>query len=388
MLRVLAFATGLTVTVATCLSAVTTVVVPRGVRSRLSRAVFGGIRRLFDLWGRFAPTYAERDRAMALYAPISLVLLPAAWLSVVLLAYTLMFWALGVQPLRAAFETSGSSLLTLGFAQVHDLPSTMLAVSEAVIGLILLALLITYLPSMYAAFQRRELRVTMLTIQAGDPPTVVELIQRFHILQDFSALDVEVFRPWSVWFVDVEESHTSLAAMPFFRSPSPRRSWITAAGTVLDVAALHDSTLDVPRSPIANLMIRSGYLSLRAVADTFAIPHDPDPHPGDPISVTRAEYDELYDTLAGLGMPLKPDRDQCWRDFSGWRVNYDTVLTVLAGFVVAPPAPWISDRGPVFTDPAAPRPGFHRRRPKPPAAARRAAGGRAGIAGRRGTMDQ
>jgi hypothetical protein len=43
---------------------------------------------------------------------------------------------------------------------------------------------------------------------------------------------------------------------------------------------------------------------------------------------------------------MKPDRDQCWRDFAGWRVNYDTALIGLAKLTMAPQAPWSSDRYP------------------------------------------
>ena len=43
-------------------------------------------------------------------------------------------------------------------------------------------------------------------------------------------------------------------------------------------------------------------------------------------------------------MPLRADRDQAWRDFAGWRVNYDIPLVTLAGLLVAPYAPWSSDR--------------------------------------------
>jgi hypothetical protein len=38
------------------------------------------------------------------------------------------------------------------------------------------------------------------------------------------------------------------------------------------------------------------------------------------------------------------DREQAWRDFGGWRVNYDTALINLADYVMAPRAPWSSDR--------------------------------------------
>ena len=63
--------------------------------------------------------------------------------------------------------------------------------------------------------------------------------------------------------------------------------------------------------------------------------------------MTRDEFDDLCAQLAKVGVPLKADRDQAWRDFQGWRVNYDSVLLSLSGFVMAPYAPWNSDRSPV-----------------------------------------
>jgi hypothetical protein len=153
-------------------------------------------------------------------------------------------------------------------------------------------------------------------------------------------------------FADVEETHTSQDELVFFRSPLPDRSWVTAAGGILDGAAFAASTLDRPRDPTAELCIRAGYLCLRRVAGFFSVSYDDDPAPTDPISVAREEYDEVYDQLAAVGVPLKPDRDQAWRDFSGWRVNYDTVLTALAALVMAPEAPWSSDRPSSYRPPS------------------------------------
>ncbi len=99
--------------------------------------------------------------------------------------------------------------------------------------------------------------------------------------------------------------------------------------------------------PRANLCIRAGYLALRRIAEFFQIPFNPDPHPEDPISISEAEFIEVYDQLAAVGVPLKPDRAQAWRDFSGWRVNYDYVLLSLAALTMAPETPWTSDRPPV-----------------------------------------
>ena len=48
------------------------------------------------------------------------------------------------------------------------------------------------------------------------------------------------------------------------------------------------------------------------------------------------EWDAAIDSLAEDGVPIKADRDQAWRDFAGWRVNYDTVLLALASITTAP----------------------------------------------------
>jgi hypothetical protein len=342
-LRLAAFGCGLYLVVQTVGGAVRTFVVPRDELVKLTSLVFRGVRLAFRLALRRAHSYHERDAIMALYAPLALLALPVVWLTLVGVGYTAMFWAVGVGPPDEAFMVSGSSLLTLGFATAHDPPTAALAFTEAMLGLILVALLIAYLPTMYAAFQRRETAVTLLAVRAGTPPSAVELFTRFFRLGRLDRLN-ELWTSWELWFVELEESHTSLPALVFFRSPIPERSWVTAAGAVLDAAALYSSTLDVPRDPQAEITIRAGYLALRRIARFFRIPYDPDPRPNDPISITRAEFDAAYDQLAAVGVPLKSDRDACWRAFAGWRVNYDTVLVELAHLTFAPPAPWSADR--------------------------------------------
>jgi hypothetical protein len=105
------------------------------------------------------------------------------------------------------------------------------------------------------------------------------------------------------------------------------------------------AVVDVKPDPQAQLTIRAGYLALRAIADFFTISHNANPKPDDPISISRQEFDDAYDQLAAAGVPLRSDRDQAWRDYAGWRVNYDTVLISLAALTMAPYAPWSSDRG-------------------------------------------
>jgi len=358
--RAMVFVAGAVVVLATLGSAVRTVVLPRGIQAKLATAVFLTTRVLFRVRVGRAPTFERQDHVMAGYGPVSLLTLALVWQVAVALSYTGMFWALGARPLRSAFTLSGSSLFTLGFQHPDGLAMTVLAFSEAALGLGLLALIITYLPSLYTAFSRREVYVAQLEVRAGSPPSGAEMIERFANIGWLGGGLRGLWDRWEGWFLELQETHTSFPALVFFRSPQPEHSWITAAGAILDGAALASSTLE-EHDADAEIMLRAGYLSLRRIADYFAIPYDHDPDPGDPIAVTRDEYDAVYDRLAAAGVSLKPDRDQAWRDFAGWRVNYDTVLITLASLVVAPTAPWSSDRSV-----ASFRPTVLRGRSKPP----------------------
>jgi hypothetical protein len=328
---------------ATLRSAVRTFILPRAANTLIARWVFRAVGALFRRRAARASSYEARDRAMELYAPIALLVLPAVWLALVGLGYMAMYMGLGIGSLEQAFALSGSSLLTLGTTAPSGWLVTLLTFSEAAIGLALVALLIAYLPTMYSAFSRREAAVAMLEVRAGSPPSALTMLERYHRLERLDKLG-EVWSSWESWFADLEESHTSLAALVYFRSPQPQRSWVTAAGAVLDGAALTASTLDIPRNVQADLCIRAGYLALRQIAAFFEISFNPDPKPEDPISIQQAEFDAAYDHLARLGLPLKADRGQAWRDFAGWRVNYDGVLLALARLTMAPYAPWSSDR--------------------------------------------
>ena len=101
-------------------------------------------------------------------------------------------------------------------------------------------------------------------------------------------------------------------------------------------------------SPRPTPRCRSGVLplaALRRIADFFGTRHNLDPHwPEESISIDRREFDQVCRELAEAGVPLKGDLEQAWRDFAGWRVNYNRVLLALAALTMAPYAPWSSDR--------------------------------------------
>jgi hypothetical protein len=341
--QIAAFGIGVSIVAYTFLSAVRTFVMPRSSRERLTSLTFRWVMAVFRLRMRKVSTYEDRDRMMAMYAPLSLLTLPAVWLVAILIGYMFMFWAIGPRPVYEVLSLSGSSLFTLGFTKSEGVMSLLLEFSEAALGLTMIALLIAYLPTMYSAFSKREAMVALLEVRAGIPPSPIDLLTRAHRIRGLDAL-TELWEDWEVWFAEVAESHTSLAALIFFRSPLPDLSWITASGVILDTAALLASTVDTPNSPQAQLMVRAGYVALRRIGDYFSIDYDPDPQPDDFISISQPEFDYVYDQLVAGGVPVKVDREQAWRDFRGWRVNYDRVLLALAALTMAPYAQWVSDR--------------------------------------------
>lgn len=341
-------------------SAMRTVVLPRGEPVRLSRLLFRTTRAGFNILLRTRRTFETRDRLMAHYAPVTLLLLPLTWLVVASAGFTGLFWTIEQDGWLDAFATAGSSLVTLGFERPDGVAALTVSFAAGAVEITILALLlVTYLPSIYAAFSERETAVSLFEVRAGTPPSVVEMMVRYHTIRGFAATD-EIWPDWEIWFARIAESHVSLPSLVFFRSPDPRMSWVTAAGAVLDAAAMMCAVIDVEHLdnppahvrrpdgeltvPLAATCIRAGYLALRRVAGAqgVEVAHDPAPH--DPISVTREEFDQALDEMAAAGVPLRADRDRMWRDWAGWRVNYDAALLGLAELTVAPRAPWSSDR--------------------------------------------
>lgn len=344
VLRVASGIVGSWLVAATFLSAVKLVVVPRGSSQRITRFVFITVRSVIERLAHPGKPFETRDRYLSLYAPLSLVLIPFAWFTLSITGFSFVHWAVVGGSFAHAVRVAGSSMLTLGVAFDPDFPDAIVSFVQGALGIMLGALLISYLPSLYQSYQRRETLVGMLESRAGLPPSPFEMLVRYRRIHALDLLDDDLFGPWEQWFSEVEESHTSFAALAFFRSPHPDRSWITAAGTVLDTAALSLSVLDRPFSGRTALCLRTGFLCLRRIADYFGLPYDPAPPPDAPISVTRREFDLMLFELDAAGVPLRPDRDKAWRDFQGWRVNYDAVLVAISKLVVAPPARWSSDR--------------------------------------------
>ena len=347
-LQVVVFAAGVAIVVGTALSALRATVLPRNAQSRLSRSITRFIRWLFRLRASKLSTYEARDAAMAMLGPTALFSLLATWLVLVMWGFTFMFFAITGRGFKNSIELSGSSVFTLGTSTGPGVWTKLLTYTEAAVGLLVVTLLITYLPSIYAAFTRREAGVSLLRVRLGSPARAATMLIRYHQIEEPHFRLNQVWQDWERWFGDVDESHSTFPILVFFRSPQPDRSWITSAGALLDAASFWLSSVgDHPLDADAQLCIRAGYIALRHIADNFRISFDSDPMPDDPISVAREEWEKEFQRMADAGMPMNVDREAAWNAWRGWRINYDRVLLELARLVEAPLAPWISDRSPV-----------------------------------------
>lgn len=342
VVRVLAVVLGLAGVLAVLASAIRTVVVPRGESTLLARIVQVSVTAAFGILARPGRPYLVRDRWLARQAPTALVVLPFVWSIALMLAYWPVYWALGSDGWDG-LVLSASSLTTLGFARVGEVPEDLLSALEALMGLGLVALMISFLPTIYGRFAQREQPMAHLSLLAGTPPDPARLLIRSFDAHALGELD-DMWREWEAWFADLREAHTSFIALNFFRSQDPRTHWLTAAGVALDTAALSMAALE-PSNRHAGLMMRTGFDTLRQIADQFRITYDADPAPTDPISVPRNDFEAVLDQLEAAGLPMRDDRQQIWRDWAGWRVNYDSVLVDLAAVTHAPPSRLLRNAG-------------------------------------------
>lgn len=313
-------------------SAARTVVLPDGRTPRMARATFAVANWTGRSLSSVFPGEERKHLILSGVPAFALLSMPVVWLAGALAGFTFVFKALGTGDWREAYETAGSSLFTLGFSNLETIPAVTAEFLAAAVSISILALLVvTYLPTMYGVYSRREAITTEFESYAGSPPEAAEMIVRYHRLAGLDRAD-QIWVDWNSWFTEARETHTALPMVVLFRSAKPGRSWVTTTAAVLDAAALRVAVVDVPFDASTALCIRSGFLCLRDVATPHRIDHDPDPAPDDPISISREDFDATYDKMGDAGVPLHP-REQAWAAFAGWRVNYDSVVNDLSGML-------------------------------------------------------
>jgi hypothetical protein len=350
VVRVVAGVIGAAIALATSWSVVGTLVVPRRVRSRITRTVFLVNRSVFHFVADMFGSYERQDRILAFQAPVQIIMQIVGWLALFEIGFGLLIWPFdGGAGLASAMEQAGSSICTLGYFAPHASGAAALDALAALAGLGTVALQIGYLPTLYGAFNRREALVTMLDSRAGVPSWGPELLARTHygLGSGVSALAElpELFEAWEQWSADVSESHTTYLPLVWFRSPRPLSSWLTAQLAVLDAAALYLALLpDATGILQARLCLRGGFTCLGNIARALRIPIPEDADPNDGISLTYDDFVGAVERLRKVDFPLERPIQEAWLDFLGWRANYEAAAYALAWVIDAPPTMWSGQR--------------------------------------------
>lgn len=340
ILRVLALTAGSALVIYTVLGAIRSFILPRNDLVIINKWFYLVIRKLFTAVTALFKTFAQRDRIMAMYAPVSLVVLEIVWLVLVSLGYTAIYWAIGEGSVIDCFKFSNSSLLTIGSEKAHSLAGDILSYSEATLGLLLITLLISFLPTIYQAYSRRELIVARLERRAGTPVSALGLLiwlQRTSPLED----EGPQWGQWEEWCMELEETHTSLPVLAYFRSPQPGRSWVTALGTILDTAALRISTVDKPRDVRIELCFKAGCVALARITRFFQerTRSKPASHLGPADSMqdpSREEFLRAYQLLSETDVPVVADQEAAWNKYHLLRSRYTHAVEYLAKLTMAP----------------------------------------------------
>ncbi len=349
------FAVGVAVVVFTAANVVFTMVLPRrpfGI-DRLSLVVDRAVLRAFRWLSRLAATYEAKDAILAPAGPAALVVQLLAWAAGFTLGFGLMITG-DHHSLGDGLLQSLSSLFTVGASHPGGAAEPSIDVAAGAIWVVVVALQIAYLPTLYGAFSRRESLVALLESRAGLPAWGPEVLIRHQLVGIIDTLP-DLYASWEEWAADVAESHTTYPVMLLFRSPEAWYSWVLGLVAVLDAAAIHLAVAPSSASSQARLCLRMGFTALDRIAAALGWIVDPDPDPEEPIDLTFAEFADAVAQLDGAGFPMERSAEDAWPDFRGWRVNYEAVAYRLSDVLTAPPAPWSGPRRHLRTGPVAPR---------------------------------
>jgi hypothetical protein len=287
----------------------------------------------------------SREDSLAAFAPVAMVGLLFFWLTGVLFSYGVVFYALRPQFHPAignfgeALYFSGTSMLTIGFGDIVavDWPARALAIAAAVSGLAVVAVVISFLYSTFASFQRRETFVITLGLRAGAPPSGVMLLESAAKLDLMTDL-MQTLRRGQVWSNEVLESHLAYPILAYFRSSHDDESWVGALGALLDASTLLITAVDGLPAGQAKLMLAAGNHLVHDLGRYFARSAE-----NSDVGLERFEFDQACERLTKAGIHMRP-AEEAWSAFQRLRPQYAAHVNEMAKFFAIPPTQWIGDR--------------------------------------------
>lgn len=336
------------------------VIVPRAENTtlRVSRYLMRGMWHVWPLLAyRMYPRDARRrEDFLGTFAPFHLVTLLATWVVMLVIGWGLVFYGLraDLHPADESFGSAlyyaGSSLLTIGYGDItaHTAAARVLSLVAAASGLGTVAVVTSFLFSVFGSFQERERFVVTIGARAGVPPSGVGLLA-VHAYAGLRGDVAQVFRDGQMWTATVMESHLAYPILTMFRSSHDYESWVGTLGSLMDAAALVISTLD-PESMAnaqtqgqARMLYNLGRHLANDFAESFRFEERFSAHAPEAAGIEQHEFDMACEQLYEAGYQLR-DRGRAWAEFSRLRSSYGPHLNALARWLEIPPVQWIGDR--------------------------------------------
>jgi hypothetical protein len=347
-MHVFAIIVGTVIILALLLDAFETVVLPRRVQ-RHFRITAWFYRNTWVPYAKLAShihSQTRRETMLGYFGPLSLIALLVLWAFGLIFGFALLQFGAG-EHLSVGANTpisfglllyhSGETFFTLGYGDVTPASglSRALAVIEAGMGFGFLGVVIGYLPTMYSAFSRREIEISLLDARAGSPPSAAELLTRAVDGLDEGALD-RLFQDWERWAAEILESHLSYPVLSFYRSQHSNQSWLAALTVALDATALVIAGIDRIGKQQAQRtfkMARHAVVDLAQVVNARYDSQAPDRLSGEDLAAIRAQ-------LAQKGLQLRqgPESD---RKLADLRLLYEPYVQAIARNLFIALPPWI-----------------------------------------------
>ncbi len=279
-------------------------------------------RRVSFLLGR------RRGGFLSFTGPTLLLMIMAAWLTLIISGFALMVWpelgrsiqaSQGETPkdFASALYFSGFNFTTLGVGDI--VPKTgeyrLLAVLEAAMGFSFFTLVITYFLSVYSAIRRRNTFALLLHYKTGGTGKPADFISRLFMDGTHRRAQRE-FEWMTKQITDLTETHHFYPVLHYFWFKDMRYSVARIALISMDSACLLKTVLkrdgDAPTvlSVLTDDLWTSGMDMLRMIsaeflADKFIRKHE-DPPP-QTMEEWREHFLSVAERLRSLMVPVVPD---------------------------------------------------------------------------------
>lgn len=312
---------------------------------------FGLVRRLLRLlwygwrWlGTRFKSQSSREGWLAGFAPLAVLLMFALWGLVLVIGYALLVDGVRTE-MRPPLDNFGTSLyfsattlvpLSYGDYVPEGVPARLITIAESTSGVVLAALAITLLFSLYESFQRREELVVQLDAFAGAPPNGMQILETGAQPGMHEQL-VHIFEEWRGWSAAVLESHLAYPTLFWFRSSHDNEAWLNSFGAVMDAAVLVLSTVKDGSEAPARLMLTVGNHLVEDLSWYFRYQRLDDP------IVEQEEFEQARLRLKAAGYHCR-GQEEAWAKFARLRSTYASQLNQLARLLAIVPAQWIGDR--------------------------------------------